>query len=74
MSSKRANAKLTVLVSAATKRALEAEAKAKTVPVSEVVRQRLSGDPDHYERAFVEGFVDIAKRAPPSPPYTYIRC
>lgn len=56
-------AKLSVLVTPATKRKLESEARARKVTVGELVRQRLSGEPDGDEQAFLEALVDLGKRA-----------
>lgn len=63
MSATGATAKLSVLVTPATKRALEVEARAKKTTVGELVRQRLTGEPDGDEQAFMEALVDLGKRA-----------
>ena len=63
MAANATTAKLSVLVTPATKRKLESEARAKKVTVGELVRQRLSGEPDGDEQAFLDALVDLGKRA-----------
>lgn len=63
MTASATTAKLSVLVTPATKRKLESEARARKVTVGELVRQRLSGEPDGDERAFLDALVDLGKRA-----------
>lgn len=63
MSATATTAKLSVLVTPATKRELEAEARAKRVTVGELVRQRISGEPGGDEQAFFEALAALGKRA-----------
>lgn len=58
-----ASAKLSVLVTPATKRRLQAEAEARKLTVGELVRQCLSGEPDPDERQFMEALVTLGQRA-----------
>lgn len=56
-------AKLSVLVSPATKRGLEKEARARNTTVGAIVPERLAGTPDEDEQAFMEALVALGDRA-----------
>jgi hypothetical protein len=58
-----ATVKLSVLVTPATKRRLETEAREKQTTVGQLVRQRLSGEPDGDEQAFLAALAELGKRA-----------
>lgn len=63
MNTDAATAKLSVLVPPATKRNLEAEARTKKTTVGALVRQRLSGETDGDEQAFMEALATLGERA-----------
>lgn len=63
MSATAVNAKLTVLVTPATKRRLEAEARARKTTVGDLVRRRLDGEPEGEERLFVAALADLGRRS-----------
>ena len=56
-------AKLSILVTPATKRRLEAEAQAKKTSVGDLVRRRLSGELDGEEQLFMDALAALGRRA-----------
>lgn len=55
--------KLSILLTPATRQALDAEARERGTSVGDIVRRRIDGEPGEDGRLFVAGIVDLGRRA-----------
>ena len=63
MNAQATTARLSIMVTPAVKRRLEAEAQAKKTTVGDLVRRRLDGEPNGEEQLFMDALADLGQRA-----------
>ena len=63
MNAQATTARLSIMVTPAVKRRLEAEAQAKKTTVGDLVRRRIDGEPDGEEQLFMDALAALGRRA-----------